>query len=65
MIIFGFIKTYPQGEVPMPKPTAQAFEQPVLNFHVARYLLALSPIERAKMARAILIRLDTSRMTKH
>jgi hypothetical protein len=49
----------------MPKTTAQAFEQPVLNFHVARYLLALSPIERAKMARAILIRLDTSRMTKH
>lgn len=49
----------------MPKATVEAFYQPVINYMVARYLLALSPIERAKMCRAILLRLDTSRMTKH
>lgn len=39
--------------------------QPSLSLSLVRYLLALSPTERAKLCRMILLKLDTSTMTRH
>ena len=39
--------------------------QPVLSIDLAAYLHSLTPRERWKLCRMILIRLDTRRMTLH
>lgn len=49
----------------MPKQIFPAHEQPIIAHYVRLYLKSLSPREQYKLCRAILLRLDTSRMTLH
>jgi hypothetical protein len=49
----------------MTKQIFPAYEQPIIAHYVRLYLKTLSPRERDKLCRIILMRLDTSRMTLH
>jgi hypothetical protein len=53
------------GRTVMPKQIFPAHEQPIIAHYVRLYLKSLSPREQYKLCRAILLRLDTSRMTLH